>query len=352
MRNPFHLRGPMVWDPRGEQDSEVESRLCSSWWLLSRWEVGGTPHIQSGKEGLASQDAQKRGHLTWAWDHVVEKRLDWRSRRGVWRAGQCRACWQQESRSLQPSPPPLFKATITLPTWPGQTKATGNTTAVSKTQAWVLESRSNSCAGGSREREGSPAEPKSKTWPDRLTKASCGLQQEGWPGGSLPGSSGATVGKSPDSHPLAPSLPPQHPLQRTSLPSVTPLQSAALLLGLSHCHPLLGCEGGLAVVPLFTTSSSSESEPGTRPGLCSSVFREAGMSWARLWWGRGCATASPSLKRSHRHRLALWRCQHRAWWASWPSTPHHPELAFLPLALGYVVQHPSTWTGQEEVSQL
>lgn len=35
-----------------------------------------------------------------------------------------------------------------------------------------------------------------------------------------------------------------------------------------------------------------------------------------------------------------------------PDLPHHPELAFLPLALGYRVQHPSTWTGQEEVSQL
>ena len=120
----------MVWDPRGKQASEVESRFCSSYWLLSRWEVGGTPHIQSGEEGLVSQDAQKRGRLTRAWDHLVEKHVDWRSKRGGWKAGQCRACWEQESQSLQPSPPPLFKATITLPTWPRQTKATGNTTAV------------------------------------------------------------------------------------------------------------------------------------------------------------------------------------------------------------------------------
>ena len=308
------------------------------------------PHIQSGEESLVSQDAQKRGRLTWAWDHLIEKRVDWRSKRGGRRAGWCRACWEQESWSLQPSPPPLFKATIMLPTWPCQTKATGNTTAVGLGFGKLKQQLCKGEAGSGR---AAWLSLKVKPGLTARQRPPVGCSERGWPGGSLPGCSGAAVGKSPDFSP--PSLPPQHLLWRTSLPSVnTPAICNFASRSVSR-PPRSGMwrwTGCSTFIYIFQPWKR------TRHQYWSVVFsfQTGGDEMSRLWRGRGCATASPSLKRSPRHRLALWCCQHRAWWALYtggPSElPHHPELVFLPLALGYRVQHPSTWTGQEEVSQL
>lgn len=210
--------------------------------------------------------------------------------------------------------------------------------------------------GGSREWEGSPAEPKIKTRPDSLTKASCRVQLEGLIWWLLARLFWGHRGTEPRLPPSPPSPPPQHPLWRTSLPSVNTPAICNFASRYVSLPPRSGMWRWTGCSTFIYNIFQQRKQTRYRYWSVVFSFQTGRDEMSRLWRGRGCATASPYLKRSPRHRLALWCCQNRAWWALYtggpPDLPHHPELSFLALALGYRVQHPSTWTGQEEVSQL